>query len=58
MYQHWDDEAIPSAMLGFAFDNTGYEAIETACIEAYKKLAPILYLQKTELSAHGCFSVL
>ncbi len=43
MYQHWDDEAIPSAMLGFAFDNTGYEAIETACIEAYKKLAPILY---------------
>ena len=43
MYQHWDDEAIPSAMLGFAFDNTGFEAVETACIEAYKKLAPILY---------------
>lgn len=43
MYRHWDDEAIASAMLGFAFDNTGFEAIETACIEAYKKLAPILY---------------
>ena len=43
MYRHWDDEAIPSAMLGFAFDNTGFEAIETACIEAYKKLDPILY---------------
>ena len=25
MYKHWDDEAIPSAMLGFAFDNTGVE---------------------------------
>ncbi len=43
MYRHWDDEAIPSAMLGFAFDNTGFEAIETACIEAYKKIDPILY---------------
>ena len=43
MYRHWDDEAIPSAMLGFAFDNTGFEAVETACIEAFKKLAPILY---------------
>lgn len=43
MYRHWDDEAIPSAMLGFAFDNTGFEAIETACIEAFKKVAPILY---------------
>ncbi|MBR3017572.1 MAG: ABC transporter substrate-binding protein [Clostridia bacterium] len=43
MYKHWDDEAIPSAMLGFAFDNTGFEAIETACIEAYKKIDPILY---------------
>ena len=43
MYKHWDDEAIPSAMLGFAFDNTGFEAIETACNEAWKKVAPILY---------------
>ena len=43
MYRHWDDEAIASAMLGFAFDNTGFEAIETACIEAYKKIDPILY---------------
>lgn len=43
MYRHWDDEAIPSAMLGFAFDNTGFEAIEIACIEAYKKIDPILY---------------
>ena len=43
MYKHWDDEAIPSAMLGFAFDNTGFEAIETACTEAFKKLTPILY---------------
>ena len=42
-YKHWDDEAIPSAMLGFAFDNTGFEAIETACIEAWKKVAPVLY---------------
>ena len=43
MYKHWDDEAIPSAMLGFAFDNTGFEAVETACNEAWKKMAPILY---------------
>ena len=42
-YKHWDDVAIPSAMLGFAFDNTGFEAIETACTEAFKKLTPILY---------------
>ena len=34
---------IPSAMLGFAFDNTGFEAVETACNEAWKKMAPILY---------------
>ena len=43
IYKHWDDEAIPSAMLGFAFDNTGFEAIETACNEAWKRVAPILY---------------
>ncbi|MBQ8073413.1 MAG: ABC transporter substrate-binding protein [Clostridia bacterium] len=43
MYRHWDDEAVPSAMLGFAFDNSGLEAVETACLEAYKKLEPILY---------------
>lgn len=42
-YKHWDDEAIPSAMLGFAFDNTGFEAIETACQEAWKNMTPILY---------------
>ena len=42
-YKHWDDEAIPSAMLGFAFDNTGFEALETACTEAWKSMTPILY---------------
>ena len=43
MYRSWDDEAIPSAMLGFAFDNTNVKDIETACNEAWKKVAPILY---------------
>ena len=43
MYKHWDDEAIPSAMLGFAFNNENFEMIETACNEAWKKMAPILY---------------
>ncbi len=42
-YETWDNEAIPSAMLGFAFDNTGFEAIETACLEAFKQVDPILY---------------
>jgi len=42
-YMHWDDEAIASAMLGFAFDNTGFEAIENACKEAWKNVTPILY---------------
>lgn len=42
-YKHWDDEAIPSAMLGFAFDNTGFEAIETAVQESWKNMTPILY---------------
>ncbi len=42
-YKHWDDEAIASAMLGFAFNNTGFEAMETACQEAWKNLTPILY---------------
>ena len=42
-FMHWDDPAIPSAMLGFAFDNTGFEAVETACVEAWKKVSPILY---------------
>ena len=52
-YRHWDDEAIPSAMLGFAFDNTGFEAIETACNEAFKKLEPILrgYVDFSEYDA-------
>ena len=43
MYKHWDDEAIPSAMLGFAFDNTGFEAIETAVQESYKNMLPVMY---------------
>jgi hypothetical protein len=30
-------------MLGFAFDNTEVKDIETACNEAWKKVAPILY---------------
>ena len=42
-YKHWDDEAIPSAMLGFAFDNTGFEAIETAVQESWKNMTPVLY---------------
>lgn len=42
-YMHWDDTAIPSAMLGFAFNNTGFEAVETAVQEAWKKMLPILY---------------
>ncbi len=42
-YRNWDKEAIPSAMLGFAFNNTGLEAVETACNEAFAKLNPILY---------------
>lgn len=42
-YRGWDSVAIPSKMLGFAFNNTGFEAIETACNEAYAKLNPILY---------------
>lgn len=43
IYQHWDDNAIGSAMLGFAFNNEGFEAIETACQEAWKNVTPILY---------------
>lgn len=42
-YRHWDDNAVVSAMLGFAFDNKGFEATQTACTEAWKKMAPILY---------------
>ena len=42
-YRHWDDDAKTSAMMGFAFNNEGFEAIETACNEAWKKIAPILY---------------
>ena len=30
-------------MMGFAFNNEGFEQIETACNEAWKKVAPILY---------------
>ena len=42
-YQHWDDNAIGSAMLGFSFNNEGFEAIQTACSEAWKNMTPILY---------------
>ena len=42
-YQHWDDNAIPSGMLGFAFNNEGFEALQTACTEAWKNMTPILY---------------
>ncbi|MBR3431482.1 MAG: ABC transporter substrate-binding protein [Clostridia bacterium] len=43
MYRHWDDDAQISAMMGFAFNNSEVKAIETACNEAWKKIAPILY---------------
>ena len=43
MYRGWDNDAKTSAMMGFAFNNEGFEAIETACNEAWKKVAPILY---------------
>ena len=43
MYKHWDDDATVSAMLGFGFDNANVKDIETACNEAWKKMAPILY---------------
>lgn len=42
-YKNWDNEAVPSKMLGFAFNNEGLEAVETACNEAFNKLNPILY---------------
>ena len=42
-YKHWDDNAIPSAMLGFTFNDEGFEAIETACQEAWKNMTPVLY---------------
>ena len=42
-YKNWDKEAVPSKMLGFAFNNAGLEAVETACNEAFNKLNPILY---------------
>ena len=43
MYRTWDDEAKTSAMMGFAFNNDGFDLIETSCNEAWKKIAPILY---------------
>ena len=43
MYRHWDDDAQISAMMGFAFNSEGFELIENACNEAWKKMAPILY---------------
>jgi len=42
-YRNWDNDAQISAMMGFNFNNAGFEAIETACNEAWKKMAPILY---------------
>ena len=42
-YRNWDNDAQISAMMGFNFNNTGFEATETACNEAWKKMAPILY---------------
>lgn len=42
-YKNWDNEAVPSKMLGFAFNNSGLESVETACNEAFNKLNPILY---------------
>ena len=30
-------------MMGFAFNNDGFDLIETSCNEAWKKIAPILY---------------
>ena len=43
MYRNWDNDAQISAMMGFAFNNTGFEVTENACLEAWKKLAPIMY---------------
>ena len=43
MYRNWDNDARISAMMGFAFNNTGFEVTENACLEAWKKLAPIMY---------------
>ena len=42
-YKNWDNEAVPSKMQGFAFNNSGLESVETACNEAFNKLNPILY---------------
>ena len=42
-YRNWDNAAQISAMMGFAFDDTNVKVIQTACNEAWKKLAPILY---------------
>lgn len=43
-YKTWDDTAVPSKMLGFAFNNEGLEAIETECNEIMgKQMMPILY---------------
>ncbi len=42
-YRHWDDGAIASGMLGFAFNNEGFVDIQTACTEAWKNMTPILY---------------
>ena len=43
MYRNWEDDAKVSAMMEFAFNNEGFEQIETVCNEAWKKIVPILY---------------
>ena len=42
-YLNWDNDAIVSAMFGFYFNDEKVKTIQTACNEAWKKLAPILY---------------
>lgn len=43
-YEHWDDNASASKMLGFRFNNENVKEIETAINEvAGKEMAPILY---------------
>ncbi len=42
-YRNWDNDAKISAMMGFNFNDEKVQAIQTACSEAWKKLAPILY---------------
>ena len=44
LYEHWDDDAVASKMLGFRFNNENVKEIELAVNEiAGKEMAPILY---------------